>query len=94
MQIQCNTGRLYKYTHAQTVFTLYIAINRAEYVGATKIIKHKYMLTCKHKIRMNIMLCIVNSTVSTFYIYPFKMASTWRYTLVCLDAVMDISTTD
>ena len=24
----------------------------------------------------------------------FKMASTWRYTLVCLDSVMDISTTD
>ena len=24
----------------------------------------------------------------------FKMASTWRYTLVCLDGVMDISTTD
>ena len=31
---------------------------------------------------------------STVYIFRFKMASTWRYTLVCLDGVMDISTTD
>ena len=31
---------------------------------------------------------------STVYIFRFKMASTWRYTLVCLDSVMDISTTD
>ena len=36
----------------------------------------------------------------TYYLSPqyissaLKMASTWRYTLVCLDGVMDISTTD
>ena len=32
--------------------------------------------------------------VSAVYIFRFNMASTWRYTLVCLDSVMDISTTD
>ena len=31
---------------------------------------------------------------SQFISFLFKMASTWRYTLVCLDGDMDISTTD
>ena len=36
-----------------------------------------------------------NNYLSPQYIPSlFKMASTWRYTLVCLDGVMDISTTD
>ena len=38
--------------------------------------------------------CTGTILVSTVYIYPFKMTSTWRYTLVCLDGVMDISTAD
>ena len=38
---------------------------------------------------------ITQSTCLPPYISSvFKMASTWRYTLVCLDGVMDISTTD
>ena len=47
---------------SQTVFMLSIAINRAEYVRATVIIKHNYMLMCNHKIVINIMLCLLNST--------------------------------
>ena len=39
---------------------LLIAINRA--VCATVIIKHNYMLMCDHKIVINIMLCLLNST--------------------------------
>ena len=35
---------------SQTVFILSIAINRAEHVYATVIIKHNYMLMCNHKI--------------------------------------------
>ena len=50
-------------THAQTVFTLSIVINRAEHARATKIINHKYMLMYNHKIHINIMLCSLNSTV-------------------------------
>ena len=38
---------------SQTVFMLSIAINRAEHVCATVIIKHNYMLMCNHKIVMN-----------------------------------------
>ena len=44
------------------VFMLSIAINRAEHVCATVIIKHNYMLMCNHKIVINIMLCLLNST--------------------------------
>ena len=40
---------------SQTVFMLSIAINRAEHVCATVIIKHNYMLLCNHKIVINIM---------------------------------------
>ena len=47
---------------SQTVFMLSIAINRAEHVYATVIIKHNYMLMCNHKIAINIMLCLLNST--------------------------------
>ena len=47
---------------SQTVFMLSIAINRAEHVYATVIIKHNYMLMCNHKIVINIMLCLLNST--------------------------------
>ena len=51
---------------SQTVFTLSIAINRAEHVCATVIIKHNYMLMCNHKIAINIMLCLCNSTYRTY----------------------------
>ena len=47
---------------SQTVFMLSIAINRAEHVCATVIIKHNYMLMCNHKIVIKIMLCLLNST--------------------------------
>ena len=47
---------------SETVFMLSIAINRAEHVCATVIIKHNYMLMCNHKIVINIMLCLLNST--------------------------------
>ena len=47
---------------SQTVFMLSIAINRAERVCATVIIKHNYMLMCNHKSVKNIMLCLLNST--------------------------------
>ena len=47
---------------SQTVFMLSIAINRAEHVCATVIIKHNYMSKCNHKIVINIMLCLLNST--------------------------------
>ena len=47
---------------SQTVFILSIAINRAEHVCATVIIKHNYMLMSNHKIVINIMLCLLNST--------------------------------
>ena len=47
---------------SQTVFMLSIAINRAEHVYATIIIKHNDMLMCNHKIVLNIMLCLLNST--------------------------------
>ena len=47
---------------SQTVFMLSIAISRAEHVCATVIIKHNYMLMCNHKIVINIMLCLLNST--------------------------------
>ena len=40
---------------------LSIAINKAEHVCATVIIKHNYMLMCDHKIVINIMLCFFNS---------------------------------
>ena len=46
---------------SQTMFMLSIAINRAEHVCATVIIKHNYMLMCNHKIVINIMLCLLNS---------------------------------
>ena len=47
---------------SQTVFMLSIAINRAEHVCATVIMKHNYMLMCNHKVVINIMLCLLNST--------------------------------
>ena len=44
------------------MFMLSIAINRAEHVCAAVISKHNYMLMCNHKIAINIMLCLLNST--------------------------------
>ena len=58
VHIQCQTYR----TISQTVFMLSIAINRAEHVCATVIIKDNYVLMCNHKIVINIMLCLLNST--------------------------------
>ena len=47
---------------SQTVFMLSIAINRAEHVCVTVIVKHNDMLMCNHKIVISIMLCLLNST--------------------------------
>ena len=47
---------------SQTVIMLSIAINRAEHVCTTVIIKYNYMLMCNHRIVINIMLCLLNST--------------------------------
>ena len=47
---------------SQTVFMLSIAINRAEHVRATVIIKHNYMIMCNHKIAINLKMCLLNST--------------------------------
>ena len=49
-----------KYTHAQNVLTV---TKRVERSRSIIIIKHKYMLMCNHKIRINIMSCLRNSTV-------------------------------
>ena len=49
-----------KYTHARNVLT---ATKRVERSRSIVIIKHKYMLMCNHKIRINIMRCLKNSTV-------------------------------
>ena len=58
-----NTGRVYySRPFSQTMFMLSIAINRAEHVCAAVISKHNYMLMCNHKIVINIMLCLLNST--------------------------------
>ena len=51
-------GQYFNRPISQTVFMLLIAINRAEHVCATVIIKHNYMLMCNHKIVINIMLCL------------------------------------
>ena len=58
LEISCRENR----PISQTVFMLSIAMNRAEHVCATVIIKHNYMLMCNHKIVINIMLCLLNST--------------------------------
>ena len=60
--ITCKCKRRLYRPISQTVFMLSIAINRAEHVCATVIIKHNYMLMCNHKIVINIMLCLLNST--------------------------------
>ena len=49
-----------KYTHAQNVLTV---INSVERARSIVIVKHKYMLMYKHKIRINIMRCLRNSNV-------------------------------
>ena len=51
----CIRSRLYKYTHAQTVFTLSIIVIRVERAQSIVIIKHKYMLMCNHKSIIDIM---------------------------------------
>ena len=48
-----------KYTHSQIVLTV---TERVERSRSIVIIKHKYMLMCNHKIRINIMRCLRNST--------------------------------
>ena len=65
LELHCHRKESYKYNNrpiSQTVFMLSIAINRAEHVCATVIIKHNCMLMCNHKIVINIMLCLLNST--------------------------------
>ena len=49
-----------KYTHSQNVLTATKRVERAQFIV---VIKHKYMLMCNHKIRINIMCCLRNSTV-------------------------------
>ena len=49
-----------KYTHAQNVLTV---TKRVERTQSIVIIKHKDMLMCNHKICINIMRCLRNSTV-------------------------------
>ena len=49
-----------KYTHARNVLTV---TKREERSQSIVIIKHKYMLMCNHKIRINLMRCLRNSTV-------------------------------
>ena len=48
-----------KYTHARNVLTV---TKRVERSRSIVIIKHKYMLMCNHKIRINLMRCLRNST--------------------------------
>ena len=57
LQNKCSKRDCYR-PISQTVFMLSIAINRAEHVCATVIIKHNCMLMCNHKIVINIMLCL------------------------------------
>ena len=66
--LTCITGRPVLFesealhcTHEQILFTLSIAIHRAEHACATVNIQHKYFM-CHHKIRINMMLCLLNST--------------------------------
>ena len=54
---------------SQTVLILSIAINRAEHVYATVIIKHNYMLIYNHTVVINIMLCLLNSAGHIFRSY-------------------------
>ena len=49
-----------KYTHAQNVLTVTKRVERSQSIV---IIKHKYMLMCNHKIRINIVRRLRNSTV-------------------------------
>ena len=46
---------------------LSIELNRAEYVSGIEIISHK-MLVCNHKIFINIMLYLLNSTEHIMYV--------------------------
>ena len=48
-----------EYTHARNVLTV---IKRVERSRSIVIIKHKYMLMCNHKIRINLKRCLRNST--------------------------------
>ena len=52
--------------HMRRPCLISIVINKAEHALAIKIVKHKYMLRCKHKIRINIMLCSSHSTAAEF----------------------------
>ena len=68
-----------KYTHAQNVFTVTKRVKRSQSIV---IIQHKYMLMCNHKIRINLMCCLRNSTTRceigqlVAYFYP-ETAQRW-----------------
>ena len=51
--------KIMKYTHARNVLTV---TKRVERSRSIVIIKHKYMLMCSHKIHINLMRCLRNST--------------------------------
>ena len=53
---------------SQTIFMLSIAINKAEHVCATVIIKHNFMLMWNHKIVINITLCLLDSNGHMQYV--------------------------
>ena len=59
---QCRSNAFNYRTISEIVFILSIATNRADPVCVTVIIKHNYKLMCNHKIVINIMLCLLNST--------------------------------
>ena len=63
-----------KYTHAQNVLTV---AKRVERSRSIVIIKHKYMLMCNHKIRINLMRCLRNSTArrEIGQLYYFSMCN-------------------
>ena len=60
------------YMYNTTLHTIYaidlvhwpclIAVNRAEHLCVTVSVKHNYMLKFNHKIIINIILCLLNST--------------------------------
>ena len=48
-----------KYTHARNVLTVTKRVERSQSIV---FIKHKFMLMCNHKIHINLMRCLRNST--------------------------------
>ena len=55
----------------------YISINRVELVCTVEIVNHNYMLMCNHKIVINIILCLLESTgdiyVEIYYSRPLDL---------------------